>query len=394
MTLASQPAPDLAMLTPRTRPAFLKALDAWSRQHGRQLPWRRCGDPYRVWISEVMLQQTTVTAVIPYFERFLGEFPTVAALAAAEEAAVLRQWEGLGYYSRARNLHAAARRIVQEFSGEMPRDVTVLQSLPGVGRYTAGAIASFAFDEPAPIVEANTQRLYARLLGEDRDLKSTPVQRRLWSLADFLVATPAQTAKSASVAKLLPGDINQALMDLGATICTPVAPLCPRCPVRSWCRAFVENRQTEIPKLPERPQITELRDVSVAVCRDGRYLLRQREPGERWAGLWDFPRSTIPADADWTTVICEHVADQTGLQIVVGERLTSLRHSVTRYRIQLECHLAEVASGGLREQPGLRWVSPADFDSYPLSVTARKLAHRIIELTSASDSDGQGLLKF
>ncbi len=183
-----------------------------------------------------MLQQTTVAAVVPYFERFLSRFPTVAQLAAAPEEEVLRLWEGLGYYSRARNIHRTARRLIEEFGGQFPREVDVLMTLPGIGRYTAGAIASFAFDQPAPIVEANTLRLYCRLMGYDEDPRATEGQRLLWSLAGQLV--PQRS----------PGRFNQALMELGATLCRPADPDCQVCPLQSWCVATRQGTQGEIPR--------------------------------------------------------------------------------------------------------------------------------------------------
>lgn len=210
------------------------ALRRWHVGNGRDLPWRNCRDPYKVWISEIMLQQTTVAAVKPYFERFLKRFPNIAALAAADEADVLRLWEGLGYYSRARNLRKGAQAIVAN-GGVFPDSVEELLPLPGIGRYTAGAIVSFAFDRPAPILEANTLRLYCRLLGFRDDPRSAAGQRVLWSFAEQLVPTKS------------PGEFNQALMDLGATVCTPTEPHCDECPVASYCRALAEQAQSKIP---------------------------------------------------------------------------------------------------------------------------------------------------
>src|SRR3990172_6150877 len=251
---------------------------AWYARHARDLPWRRTTDPYRIWISEIMLQQTTVKAVVGYYERFLREFPTVEALAAAPEESVLRQWEGLGYYTRARNLHRAAGVVVRELSGRFPQEVDELLRLPGIGRYTAGAVASFAFDRPAPIVEANTQRLYSRLLGYAGDLRSSTGQRVLWQFAERLVPHKS------------PGRFNQALMELGATVCAPVDPQCDRCPMRRDCAALRHGRQNEIPLAHRRPEPTDVTEAAVAVRSQDAFLLLQRPAGQRWAGLWDFPR--------------------------------------------------------------------------------------------------------
>lgn len=353
----------------RELPALRRALVQWSIAHHRQLPWRNIGDPYRVWISEVMLQQTTVAAVIPYYERFLAKFPDVQSLAAAQETDVLRLWEGLGYYSRARNLHKGAKELVAERGGEFPREVSELQSLPGIGRYTAGAIASFAFDERAPIVEANTLRLYCRLLGFDGDPRSSAGQEVLWSFAEAILP------------KQHPGGFNQALMDLGATVCTPAEPKCRECPLKRYCRAFKDNRVGEIPRSAKRQAITDVKAYAVAIHRQGEYLLRRCPPKERWAGLWDFPRFESEEEFSSTAALerrlAEWVRELTGLQISVGDQVSEFRHGVTRFRITLGCFTAQFASGRLRTGSEWAWATPEKMSSYPLSVTGRKFADRL-----------------
>ncbi|MEZ6060718.1 MAG: A/G-specific adenine glycosylase [Planctomycetaceae bacterium] len=264
----------------RLRSAVLK----WYDGNGRRLPWRESADPYRIWVSEIMLQQTTIAAVIPYFERFTQRFPDVNALAAADQSEVLRLWEGLGYYSRARNLHKAAIEIVDRFAGTFPDSAAELVQLPGIGRYTAGAIASFAFGQPAGIVEANTLRLYSRLIAMTQDPRGTAGQKTLWSFADWIVA-PGR-----------PADFNQAVMDLGSTVCRPTAPECSACPLKSCCAAFSRGMQESIPLAGKKPGVTDVTEVSIAVRRGGRYLLRQRTSDERWAGLWDFVRFEVADD--------------------------------------------------------------------------------------------------
>lgn len=355
----------------RQRRALLARLKQWFDAHGRTLPWRGERDPYRVWLREIMLQQTTVTAVVPYFERFLTRFPTVETLAAADESEVLRLWEGLGYYRRARNLHRTAQRLASVHSGVFPADVEQLAALPGIGRYTAGAIASFAFEQPAPIVEANTRRLHARLLGYDGELTSRAGQALLWSSAEFLVA--------GATVDFPPSDINQALMDLGATVCTPDSPRCGDCPLHRWCRARAEGRQHELPRLPTRPATTDVLEATVAVRSRRGYLLRQRPPGERWAGLWDFPRFAIEDDQVTVSTLMKGVRAQTGLTISIGPQIAELRHSVTRFRITLRCFTATVKGGRLLPDSSLEWVPPAHFANYALSVTGRKLANRLCE---------------
>lgn len=357
-------------------PALRKKLSTWYKRHGRELPWRNQPDPYRVWISEIMLQQTTVTAVIPYYERFFEKFPDVRALAEASQEHVLSLWEGLGYYSRARNLHKAARVVVAEHDGVFPDAIELLQSLPGIGRYTAGAIASFAMGQTAPIVEANTLRLYARLLGMTGDPRSSAGQKQLWSFAEAIL--PKKNA----------GEINQALMDLGSQVCTPTEPDCPHCPLLSFCRAAERGQQNEIPLPKQKTKITELQDLCVAMLDGDKVLLRQRQPDERWAGLWDFPRWTSetalpklgvnllpPASLERT--LSEELLKRTGYRIDQGPLAEIIKHSVTRYKIELFCFTAKKVSG--RKKPGepLEWVPLNQLDERPLSVTGRKFAKRL-----------------
>ncbi len=222
-------------VTPRPRSALRRKLLAWYRAHRRDLPWRRTRDPYAIWISETMLQQTRVETVIPYWERFLARFPDVETLATADTDDVIALWAGLGYYSRARNLHRAAQIVMEHHAGRLPGDVDALRELPGVGRYTAGALASIAFDKPAPIVDGNVARVLARVFAIDADVRSAAVQERLWSEAE-------QLARGDD-----PGAMNQALMELGATVCTPRAPQCPACPWQPHCAARAQGRAELLP---------------------------------------------------------------------------------------------------------------------------------------------------
>ncbi len=351
--------------------SFRRALRHWYRDHGRHLPWRAAEDPYRVWISEIMLQQTTVTAVVPYFERFLKRFPDLTTLAAADESEVLRLWEGLGYYSRARNIHKTARVLVAQHEAQFPRDLAALQMLPGIGRYTAGAIASFAFGLRAPILEANTLRLYARLIGYRDDPRTTIGQRRLWEFAEQVL--PARDI----------GPFNQALMDLGATVCTPERPACETCPVRTCCVAYSLNLQDEIPQRARRPEITLVTEYAVAVSCGQQYLLRKRQHGERWAGLWDFVRFSPPeshedsTDESWMST---EAARRTGLALKSLNPLLTFKHSVTRYQITLRCFHATVVKAKRVSTDSEVWVSPEQFGDLPLSNPARKIARHLQQM--------------
>jgi A/G-specific adenine glycosylase len=353
--------------------SFRRTLVAWYAKHARDLPWRQTTDPYRIWISEIMLQQTTVAAVIPYFERFLAEFPTVLDLASAQETAVLRLWEGLGYYSRARNLHRAAKVLVERHSGAFPHDLASLRELPGIGRYTAGAIFSFAFDRPAPIVEANTLRLYCRLLGYPGDPRSKQGQAILWSFAETILP------------KKHPGRLNQALMELGATVCSPRDPQCESCPVNRHCQSFHDGTQATIPQAKSKTVITEITEASIAIQNGSKYLLRRRTSVERWAGLWDFVRFEIEHQAkriDRENLVAS-VKERTGLDVELGPQVVELKHGVTRYRITLKCFIANERHGQLLKHEEWKWVLSNQLDQYPLSVTARQFAKRLQQRSSA-----------
>ncbi|MBX3441927.1 MAG: A/G-specific adenine glycosylase [Planctomyces sp.] len=352
---------------------------AWSKTRGRELPWRDVGDPYRVWISEVMLQQTTVAAVIPYYHRFLERFPDVAALAAADEQDVLAAWEGLGYYSRGRNLRRAAIAIQEQHAGRFPDAVDSLQQLPGIGRYTAGAIASFAFGRRAPIVEANTLRLFARLLGYEGDPRSSAGQAVLWGFAEEIL--PQRDI----------GRFNQALMDLGATVCTPAGPECGVCPLASVCRGLRAGRQEVIPRKPERPAVTVLHETAIALRRRGLWLVRRRGPGEWWAGLWDFPRLCDEpaggAKSPATEASLERFAREWGLKGTLIRELAPASYSVTRFRVRARRIIAEgdsekagcggSADGASGAGGDRKWATLEELETLPMTRSARLFAREL-----------------
>lgn len=370
----------LEQLTPQRLAGMRSSLERWYAQHGRDLPWRQTTDPYRIWISEIMLQQTTVKAVIPYFERFLQRFPTVQDLAAAGEADVLKLWEGLGYYSRGRNLRLAAIRVCEDHGGAFPSDLVALQRLPGIGRYTAGAIRSFGFNLPAPIVEANTLRLYCRLLGYEGDPRSKEGQELLWEFA-----TRLQPKKEA-------GHLNQALMEVGGQICTPVNPRCTECPLIRSCRAYEQELQARIPIPKSRPEVTQLVEGTLAVRSGGLWLVRQRSEEERWAGMWDFPRfpvSAVSFSQRMTTHQSYDVAREIALQLQeqVGflpgdlEEVLQIRHTVTRYRIRLICVQGTFEGKVTKlKDERFRWKSLSELATLPMPITGRQFASRLHQL--------------
>jgi A/G-specific adenine glycosylase len=339
-----------------------KLLD-WFRKNARPLPWRRDRDPYRIWVSEVMLQQTTVATVAPRFVQFLEKFPDVWALAAADEQDVLKVWEGLGYYGRARNLHRAARQMVAEHGGELPDDPAVWARLPGVGRYILGAVLSQAFDHRLPIVEANTKRVLCRLFAQAGDVSSGPVQAWLWETA------------AAILPKKRVGDFNQALMELGAIVCTSLAPDCPQCPLKAECLARREGIQEHIPRKPTRPATVEVREVCVVARHAGRLLLARRPAGGRWANMWEFPRAVLETNETHDAAARKLIASL-GLTAEPGSELMTLRYAVTRFRMTMVCLEAQARTKTFQSayyEEG-RWLKPAELADFPVSSAQRKLA--------------------
>ena len=338
-----------------TNATFSRRLLRWYDAHRRDLPWRlKSGsgetlDPYLVLVSEAMLQQTQVATVIPYFQRFIGRFPTIQSLAEADEQDVLRMWQGLGYYSRARNLHAAARRIVIEHRGVLPRTADELRALPGVGRYTAGAVASIAFDCRAPIVDGNVARVICRLDRIARDPREREVLELLWRRAEQILPN------------VRCGDFNSALMELGATVCTPRSPKCLICPVREHCEAQAAGLQEQIPP-PRKSKPTPLLRRDVFCIRDGeKWLIEQRPAKGRWAGMWQFV--TVPSAKASRANGHKQIA-------VVTHGLTHRRY---RFRVFAASHLPpEHASAEAAR--GRAWVTLQELDQYPLPRPHVKIA--------------------
>src|SRR5262245_55375368 len=332
-------------LSPAWRRALAQKVLTWFDLHARDLPWRRTKDLYAIWVSEIMLQQTQVATVIPYWQRFLARFPDVPSLAAADEQEVLRLWEGLGYYRRARQLHVAARQITHEHGGEFPTSFSAVRELPGIGRYTAGAILAIGSDRRLPILEANTIRVLSRLTAFEGDPASTAGQKHLWSLAEQFL--PAKRC----------GAFNQALMELGSEVCTAKSPACDRCPVPSLCQARVRGLVDQIPRPGKRMNYEDATEVAVVVRDCGRVLLRQCQSGERWAGLWDFPRFAANGHGTIAEQIALRTFELTGIKVAAAEQLATFKHGVTRFRITLHCYAAIRRSSARLTTKASRWVS-------------------------------------
>jgi A/G-specific adenine glycosylase len=329
----------------------------WFRANQRVLPWRRSREAYPIWISEIMLQQTQVSTVVPYFERFLAAFPDVRSLAAAEEREVLRHWEGLGYYRRARDLHRAARLMVERHAAKFPRDPEAARDLPGIGRYTLGAILSQAFGQRLPILEANSRRVLCRLFGRADDPRRGAGLAWLWQTAEDLLPHDD------------PGDFNQALMELGALICTPAEPKCLFCPLMAECQARRLGLQEKIPLRAEPPAPVDVQELAVVIRRGPRVLLVQRPSRGRWANLWEFPHGPAKNPA-------RLALDLTGIKPGPAEELLTLRHGVTHHRITMTCFTAPYQSGDFRSDFYVRgrWLFPSQLAEYPVSTPQRKLA--------------------
>ncbi len=345
------------------------ALLAWIALGRRDLPWRQRRDPYAVWISEIMLQQTQVVTVVPYFDRWMARFPDIAALAAAPLDDVLKAWEGLGYYARARNLQRAAQIVVAQYGGQLPGERGALLALPGIGRYTVGAILSLAFGQPEPVLDGNVRRVLCRVYDIAEDPRQPAVVRRLWDTAAALVeAAPAGQA----------GDLNEALMELGAQVCTPGRPACGSCPLQAACLAHAHGVEAERPLRRAKPR-TPHYQVTAAVIQDpgGRYLLIQRPPNGLLGGLWGFPGCTTdtPDAAALADCLTRALAAELGISVAVDGLLPPIKHAYTHFRITLQPFLCRLVSGTVRSQTytHVRWVAAADLDTYAFPVTDRKI---------------------
>jgi A/G-specific adenine glycosylase len=338
----------------------------WFSQSARDLPWRRTRDPYAIWVSEIMLQQTQVKTVIPYWERWMRELPTIQSLASASAEKIHKLWEGLGYYTRVRNMQKAAQEIVARHDGKFPRDFDDILALPGIGRYTAGAIASIAFNEPRPILDGNVIRVLTRVFGIEENPREKTANQKLWQLAEELVTTAARHATRNTQQA---SHLNQSLMELGALVCTPRQPACLLCPVRSECVAYRTNRVERLPNLGPRAVATSRRFVAFVVNHRGRFLVRQRPAGVVNAHLWEFPNIETSDDG---AVLKRLAARELGLRITAVEKHCTVKHSITRYRITLEAY--EVRCAGVKASSAkVRWLTHKELDALAFTSAHRKI---------------------
>ncbi len=347
----------------------------WFVKDARDLPWRRALDPYAIWVSEVMLQQTQVKTVLPFWERWMRELPDIAAAAGAHPEQLHKLWEGLGYYTRVRNLQKAAQQIMQHHGGRFPESFDDILALPGIGRYTAGAISSIAFNRPTPIVDGNVVRVLTRLFGIGGDPGEKRISDRLWQIAETLVLDASRCSGRARACSHL----NQSLMELGALVCTPQAPLCFSCPVKAYCAALQEDRVALLPNLPKRAKPTVLHFAAFAAEWDGKWLVRQRPSGGVNAHLWEFPNVEIPAGMDPASAATSAL----GFSPETLRPLCRISHAITRYRITLTvfaCDTTQSPEAGFGQ--GL-WLTGGELQALSFPSAHKKILKQLPESGSA-----------
>ena len=343
---------------------IVPVLVEWFSRNARDLPWRRTRDPYAIWVSEIMLQQTQVQTVLPYWSRWMRALPTISALAKARPATIHKLWAGLGYYSRVRNLQCAAREILDEHGGKLPEHYAELLALPGIGRYTAGAICSIAFNQPCPVVDGNVIRVLSRVFAIRGNPKESETNARLWGVAEQLVQNAAKLNGPSNCSNL-----NQSLMELGALLCTPRTPDCGSCPLCNHCVARREGRVNELPELPSRPRATKRRLAAFVVERRGKYFVRQRPNGVVNGSLWEFPNAELLRDGGLRT------AARAVLGVVPKalEPALTVKHSITRYRITMHVYRAQINLRGNGLAGSGAWQRLDELSKLPFPSAHRKI---------------------
>ncbi|MBU1184217.1 MAG: A/G-specific adenine glycosylase [Proteobacteria bacterium] len=353
---------------------FQKKLLSWYNQRSRPLPWRETRDPYKIWVSEVMLQQTQVKTVEAYYGRFISRFPSVEDLVRAAPDEVMKYWEGLGYYGRARHLHRAARDVVDRFGGRLPDTLEDLISLPGIGRYTAGAILSIAFGKPEAVLDGNVIRVLARMFQVTDDVRKSSTEKALWSLADSLM--PKRRVR----------EYNQALMELGALVCRVRNPACSDCPVSRICEANRLSIQQELPVKSPRKPVPHYEVTAGIIWRDDRFLITRRPPKGLLGGLWEFPGGKQERGEELEDCLKREIREELGINVEVGVHLTSVEHAYTHFRITLHAFDCRYRGGRIRliGADDYRWILPRELDGFALPAAD----HKIIDLLKSRKYGG------
>ncbi len=338
------------------------------------MPWRQTPAPYFTWVSETMLQQTQVDTVIPYFNRFIESFPTVESLAKADRQSVLKQWEGLGYYSRARNLHETAQRIVSEFNGQLPTSYEQLQTLKGIGPYIAAAIASIAFDEPIPVVDGNVLRVFTRFWGLYDDIRAPKTRTLIFDqLAPIIRTVP-------------PNPFNQAIMELGALICKPTTPKCSECPLATDCEANTQGITDQLPVKSSRPKVPHYVIAVGVIRKDDAILIAKRKETQMLGGLWEFPGGKQKPGESLETTVQRETQEETGLKIEVEDQICKVNHAYTHFKITLHAFRCRYKSGIAipKESEEIRWVTTNELAQYPFPKANKRVIEELLKETCRS----------
>jgi A/G-specific adenine glycosylase len=357
------------VINPNLVQEIQKQLLLWYRDHARDLPWRGTDNPYWIWISEIMLQQTRVDTVIPYYQRWIKSYPSLTDLAEAEEDQVLLSWEGLGYYTRARNLHRTARIIAEEYQGDFPQDPKELQSLPGIGRYTAGAIASIAFGEPAPILDGNVRRVFTRYFNISTPIQTKETEDLLWKITSDLIITDN------------PGEYNQALMELGALICLPKNPLCNDCPLEFGCQAKKLNLQNSRPVRKEKQPLPKLTATAAVIIENDRALLGKRPSQGMLGSMWEFPGGTQEGNESLPATLKRELREELNIEIKVGDLIGTFKHTYTHYKVTLHAYHCSIISGNLHLNFHTQhaWVPLESLEEFPMGKLDRMISKSLLD---------------
>jgi len=346
-------------------------LNAWYDKNQRALPWRETRDPYKIWISEVMLQQTQVQTVIPYFRRFIKTFPTLVSLAGSDQQAVLKVWEGLGYYGRARNLHRAAKIVVKDFNGTIPNNWKILRKLPGIGDYIAAAVLSIAYDQPHAVVDGNVKRVTARLFKIDAPVNQSSSAKIFKTTADKLLDEAS------------PGNSNQAIMELGALICKPATPFCGNCPLQPHCKAFQSSTVDIFPKRLKTKPIPMYHIAIGVVMKNQKMLITQRRDDGLLGGLWEFPGGKIIAPETSAEACVREIKEEVDIEVKIRHFLTHINHAYTHFKITADIFICDYLSGhvSINGPADYKWITIKDLELYPLPKANHKFIPMLKEMT-------------